>query len=432
MPAVFEDSDDSQQQVADIVAFLQSLPISQQVSNDSSGSVEFAASQTDGEKLFETLGCLGCHDFREPSLNDSYDRVSLYYVNSKYPDDALINFLSNPHAYDTGSSMPDFHLKPHEANSLAMYLREQSFGILDPNQLAGDAVRGKQLFAKVGCAQCHLTSDTRMAESYLSWKNDNQRQGCLSATAPGPGVPHYQFSDEERASLRNLLANDLPSLNVSHASETSDRLVNSLRCASCHDRDGVRSSRPLIIAEEGSGLFPEVLPDLTQAGEKFHADWTKKLLKGEAQKPRPWISSRMPSFESYADALANGMAAEHAIAFESRPKLAVDAQLAEVGEQLTRQTGLDCRQCHAIGDLQPRGDKETQVALGINFEIIRERLRGEAYHRFMLDPPRYEANTKMIRLSENGLTTKLKVYFDADARQQFNAIWHYIQSLPLR
>ena len=107
-----------------------------------------------------------------------------------------------------------------------------------------------------------------------------------------------------------------------------------------------------------------------------------------------------------------------------------DAKLALIGEKLTLQTGLDCRQCHAIGNLQPRGDKDTKINVGVNFTYIRDRLRRDSYQRFMLDPPRYDINTKMIRLSEDRLTTKLKEYFDADAHQQFGAVWHYIQSLP--
>ncbi len=38
----------------------------------------------------------------------------------------------------------------------------------------------------------------------------------------------------------------------------------------------------------------------------------------------------------------------------------------------------------------------------------------------------------MIKLSSNGLTTKLREYFDSDAYLQFEAVWHYIQSLPDR
>ena len=80
----------------------------------------------------------------------------------------------------------------------------------------------------------------------------------------------------------------------------------------------------------------------------------------------------------------------------------------------------------------PRGDKNTKIALGINFTYIRDRLRRDAYHRFMIDPPRYDINTKMIKLSENGLSTKITEYFDADAQQQFDAMWNYIQSLAAK
>ena len=138
----------------------------------------------------------------------------------------------------------------------------------------------------------------------------------------------------------------------------------------------------------------------------------------------------MPAFPNYAATLAHGLAAEHAIDSQEQPSHSFDAKLAAIGEKLTLQTGLDCRQCHAIGKLQPRGDKETKINVGVNFTYIRDRLRRDSYHRFMLDPPRYDINTKMIRLSENRLTTKLKAYFDADAHQQFDAVWHYIQSLP--
>jgi hypothetical protein len=138
----------------------------------------------------------------------------------------------------------------------------------------------------------------------------------------------------------------------------------------------------------------------------------------------------MPAWPHFAKVLADGLAAQHSVPLEDVPVTSREDHMVHIGEQLTLQSGLDCRQCHAIGDLQPRGDKDTQIHQGINFSFLRERLRPEAYHRFMLDPPRYDPNTKMIRLSENGLTTKLKEPFDADAHQQFEAVWHYIQSLP--
>jgi hypothetical protein len=108
----------------------------------------------------------------------------------------------------------------------------------------------------------------------------------------------------------------------------------------------------------------------------------------------------------------------------------VQPERVTVGEQLTLKTGLDCRQCHAIGELQPRGDKDSKVSQGINFTYIQDRLRVDSYRRFMFDPPRYDINTNMIRLSVDGLTTKVKKFYAADAHQQFESLWHYIHSLP--
>ena len=157
----------------------------------------------------------------------------------------------------------------------------------------------------------------------------------------------------------------------------------------------------------------------------------EQLLAGKlSYKTRPWIADRMPAFPAYASVLAHGLAVEHAVAPVVEPPPALQPERVAVGEQLTLKTGLDCRQCHAIGDLKPRGDKTSQVSQGINFNYIRERMRADAYRRFMFDPPRYDLNTNMVRLSLDGLTTKAKKFYDADAHQQFESLWHYIHSQP--
>jgi hypothetical protein len=187
----------------------------------------------------------------------------------------------------------------------------------------------------------------------------------------------------------------------------------------------------LVVAAEGSGKLPETIPQLTWSGEKMRSGWTESLLAGTvSEKSRPWLKARMPGFGAYASRLAHGLASEHGVDALAPSSPRIDPALTEIGRQLTLQSGLDCRQCHGIGDQQPRGDKDTAIALGINFSQIRDRMRHEAYKRFMLDPPRYDVKTRMVRLSTNGLTTKLKTHFDADARKQFDAVWHYIQSLP--
>jgi hypothetical protein len=102
-----------------------------------------------------------------------------------------------------------------------------------------------------------------------------------------------------------------------------------------------------------------------------------------------------------------------------------------IGEALATRTGtLDCRQCHSIGSLPPTGDKHTLLAPGINFAMIRDRIRDDFYRRFTLDPPRYDVSTRMPKLAADGRKTKITNILDGDARRQFEAVWHFLQSIP--
>jgi cytochrome c553 len=385
-----------------------------------------------GASLFESLGCITCHHFESSHQKDEFNRLSLHFVDAKYPANALADFLKKPTNHHAASRMPDFHLADAEVTALAGFIRTKSVGKIQELVLHGDPLRGRKLFGDRGCQQCHRVGEEHPIRlPQFDWKPAITSRGCLAPSDLGNKAPVFGFTGDQRLALAKFVQNDLKSLRRSNLVETSARLVDRLQCANCHDRDGQRSHRTWVIAEEGSGRIPVNLPQLTWAGEKFRPAWTKKLLAGQLDyKSRPWIGARMPAFPRYATALSRGLAAEHAVDPHEQPSHAFDTNLATIGEKLTLQTGLDCRQCHAVGRLQPRGDKQTKINLGVNFTYIRDRLRRESYHRFMLDPPRYDINTKMIRLSENRLTTKLKGYFDADAHQQFDAVWHYIQSLP--
>jgi cytochrome c551/c552 len=432
MPAMLGDGDQAKQEAADIAAFLLAdQTAAEQVERAAPSGAELI---DNGSVLYEQLGCIACHHFDRASAGADDQRLSLHYANSKFPPGALANFLRKPSAHYSSTRMPDFRLTAAEAAALAALVRSESKGTLNETFPAGNAARGEKLFSEKGCRQCHsLGKEMRVDPAQLVWNRSREAtRGCLADSAPASvGVPAYSLSDDERRSLRAFLVQGLDSLGASVAVETSERLFRKLRCASCHDRDGRRADRALLIAEEGSGSAAEQLPQLTLAGEKLQPGWTRSLLAGElSYKSRPWLVARMPAFAAYAEPLAGGLACEHGIDPHEQTSQSFDRELASVGEQLTLQTGLDCRQCHAIGSQQPRGDKETKIALGVNFSYIRDRMRRDAYHRFMFDPPRYDINTKMIRLSENGLTTKLKTFFDADAKQQFGAVWHYMQSLP--
>ena len=69
-------------------------------------------------------------------------------------------------------------------------------------------------------------------------------------------------------------------------------------------------------------------------------------------------------------------------------------------------------------------------APGINLLDAALRLRYSYYQRWMLDPPRVDPTTKMVKLAADGKMTGLREVEGGDARRQFDALWHFIQTLP--
>ncbi|MEW4564841.1 ThuA domain-containing protein [Bremerella sp. JC770] len=381
-----------------------------------------------GELLFEDLGCIACHRLTDPTEEDEFARLSLLDVMHKLPGDRLHQFLRNPGKHHATTRMPDFRLSEEEAASLTAYLLSQEPRELPEVHLPeGDAKRGKEAFKRLNCVQCH--ANEKFPTEHLARTPIGQvDRGCLGE--PGRHVPQYDFTARQTDALRAFLATDQSSLTQVSTAEASRRLMDTLNCTACHARDGQQSPRGLIILEEGfRGLAPESLPNLTWAGDKLYHDWTEQLLAGQFKHPtRQWLKARMPAFPAFATTISEGLAAEHGHATDETASHRFDTKLANIGNQLTQKETLDCRQCHAVGQEMPRGDENTKIALGINFTHIRQRLRPDFYHRFVLDPPRYDLMTKMPKLSADGKTTKVDGIYDGNAARQFESLWHFIQS----
>ncbi len=426
--------------LSDLVAYLGSLRDAAEKPHESLAvQADVADGRLEkGEVLFERLGCIACHTLATIDPNPEWNRVSLQFVKSKFRSGQLERFLLAPQQHHVGSYMPDFHLTEDESRALVAYIERDSKGT--PEALAtvpaGDPTRGKQLFSQQRCDRCHQVSSTdKLASADVrSAFAGKVTQGCLAdRETTARNVPGFSLSDSERDSLRQFLTTVAKQPASQHGSNhvALPRVLSTLRCTACHARDASSSAWPEIVAEEGSGKMSETVPQLTWVGEKLQGPWIAKLLKGElTKKSRPWLTARMPSFPAYAELVSHALAAEHGVAFDQSLPEKLDPHQIELGQRLTqRDGGLDCRQCHGVGKELPRGDAATQIALGINFALTRNRLRPEFAQRQLLDPPRYDAASRMPRFAPDLRTTAVKQIEGGDARKQFEAIKQYLWSI---
>ncbi|MCX7423082.1 MAG: ThuA domain-containing protein [Planctomycetia bacterium] len=437
----------SKAEAADIALWLESKA-TKAVGNTATSSAQA------GSIAYEELGCIACHRLKSEGV-DEHSRRSLAHAKDKFATGHLASFLQDPQRFHLTSRMPNFHLDDKTAASLAAYIASQT-STVKPDLLPGGLINnGAKLFVDRGCVQCHAVGDqpVRPRAEPVALVDLASAQGCLADVAhQRVGVPRFELALADRTALLKFLKTDLQSLQQSVPTEAAETLMRGLRCSACHDRDGSMSPRRAIIADESDrGLSPDTYPNLTWAGEKLHANWMAHFIGDSRRasfKPvsvinandkkedgveinptvqlRPWLKGRMPSFPAYGKTLAAGLAAEHGINSATDPVTSPDPKRAELGNALTQRTALDCRQCHAVGNQPAQGDDKTKIAPGINFALVKERVRYDYYQRFTLDPPRFDINTKMPKLAADGRKTKVTTILEGDAHQQFDAVWHFI------
>ena len=398
-----------------------------------------------GRKLYQNLGCVACHtppDGDSPGAGDS--RTSLNHIASKWRPSALVEYLRQPRRDFSWSRMPDFHLTHDQAASLAAYLMAPSKRPNNRPTLSlekGDLSRGRQLLQSTGCLNCHrLPIENRFEAVALkqSPNRDWSSIGCVAKDGPTGRAAHLPLTEDEKALIRDFAAAALPSLDRRSTVEFATRQMASLDCGACHERDGMASRWSTVAMVESStktdgyggeeGLSLRLPPDLTFAGDKLRTDWLDQLLAGSLlYRVRPWLPVHMPAFPVRATLLAKGIAFDHGRSLmppTSTEPPSKTTEPADLGPLLlSDRGGLGCVTCHSVGDQRAH----MQLAFGvINLEHAARRLRHEYYMRWLLNPQRIAPSTPMPAYADATGHTALATYLNADARAQFNAIWHYL------
>lgn len=396
-----------------------------------------------GGHLFAKLACASCH----MANGDSPAHIPLTQVKSKWKPKALVAFLRDPAKHYAWIKMPNFGFSEAEATDLAAWLLKNSSE--EPKKITGgDAGLGKVLMAGAGCASCHQLGDVPpVIGTKLKDLAQNRANGCLATDAQSrKRAPDYGFSGEEIASLRAFIKTDHKSLAVRDRVEFAERRIDAQRCTSCHQRDGAQSvfsgmsgvmeklvaglpPAPPVEAHgehgEGGAASGNPPPTLTFTGDKLRPEWTAKLLKGELPyRTRPWLDQRMPAFKAGADLIAQGLAMSHGLPPVTPADPPSPGPGAEDGIKLFgADGGFNCNQCHSLGAAPAVAIFE---APGINLGYSGQRLQKDYYHRWMLNPLRFDPTTRMPKFAQDDGTTPLTDVLGGQARDQFEAIWQQL------
>jgi mono/diheme cytochrome c family protein len=428
-------------EVADLVAFLQSLaPRGRRVSDE----VRMALNVADparGQLLFRSLGCLGCHTRGGP-LASASERVGpdLTDLARKRTRAAIASLLEKPRNRPTGRHRPDLRLSADEAAHIAAYLTDAKLAQAEPANTPqlprGDAERGKGLAERLRCAACHALGGLKPTRPAIPLAAGvNPEGGCL-APAPAAGIPRFALSESQRNALCAFVAGLPMDPSVAAPSTVAEDTIRRLGCFGCHARGGQGGTFLGAQIADALGSDPALgglkvtltPPDLSAVGDKLRPEFLALAVRGQAPAARPWLSVRMPAFvfgQGEAESIARYF--ERHDRFEARAAeitsaapLHPDNRAFDAAARLIGQRGFGCVNCHVLaGKVPPGGEAET---LGPDLALAHRRMTNTYFRRWIANPQRILPGTPMPQFLQPVAT------LPGTLDEELDAIWNALTS----
>lgn len=311
---------------ADISAFLiaQSTPSPAAHVQLKTPATSAASDANEAATLYGAAFCSSCHAVQNAAGNlvGGDFGPELTRIGSKVNPEWLRRWLNNPADYQADTRMPHYRLDEKQNALLASFLlSKKDDDFLSQVKLsASDAdsvARGKKLVTESGCAACHQINGVNPPQNFAP---DLTRVGSRALAqvvfAPGmkhnlpdyiaakihdprtfgPGLkmPKFTLADaqidalttallaqtDRAATLPRELILPGPQASNYHPGGDAGRLMDDLRCLSCH-------------AINGNG--GDMAPELTREGSSVQRAWLDEFLRNPATL-RPALIRRMPKF----------------------------------------------------------------------------------------------------------------------------------------
>jgi mono/diheme cytochrome c family protein len=289
-----------------------------------------------GQRLFEQIGCTGCHLVR------GYETIpkiapSLRKISAKVDPSWMVRWIENPHKFRPRTRMPNFDLKPEEAVAIAAYLWSQSKDegdkwtqehSLPTGFREGDAsaaAKGKKLVETIGCKGCHGFAEGEFS-TVLGKEKDlvpNLKDIAAKTSAqwayhwvrnprdfaPETNMPSLRLSDDEALAITTYLmtlgnksepmAGIQEKLADGKNIKRGESLVRKYGCSGCHDIKGMEKESRIGVelTTFGSKTLEELFfgnrTDIKQTWD----DWTHNKLKTPRIYATERVEQLMPQFD---------------------------------------------------------------------------------------------------------------------------------------
>lgn len=475
MPQLFRDDEHGRVDSYAVTQFLASLggPLRLPAKQPSPKDTKSAER---GRRLFNSIGCLVCHNSPDkPQAPPKDPDAALYPAGLAAPSltdlahkttpDQLAGFLQNPLAVNPSGRMPHMLLDGKEALDLANYLifgkeaRPQPTLPPEPDkaQLLAAVKRlklpaeelarvqrlpptqqwrelGKRLVTDRGCANCHTIAPggQRFTSAFAKATFDDIKHdrtnaaGCLADDAGMHGkAPRFALTPADRKAVQAFLREGTRGAGSPSPPHAARIALQRFKCLACHSRDGeggltedvMLELRKYEKAENAEAITP---PPLTGIGEKLRTPWLKQVLM-EGGRARPWMSLRMPQFgAANVGHLPEALAAlDGCEADTSVHAVKLTPQKIQTGRFLVGKGAHGCISCHDIAGIPNHGTRGPDLAL------MSQRVRFDWYRRWMESAQRMQPGTKMPTVFPDGKSLLDNIY-DGNADAQAEAIWAYL------
>ncbi|HYA27326.1 MAG TPA: c-type cytochrome [Acidobacteriota bacterium] len=290
----------------------------------------------EGQRLFEQVGCTGCH------LVKGYENIpkiapSLRRISAKVDPGWMVRWIENPHKFRPRTRMPNFDLKQEDAIAIASFIWSQSkeegdkwtqehalpAGFRDGD--ANDIANGKKLVESIGCKGCHGFAEGEFSTPLGKEKDLVPNLKDVAAKvgpqwvynwlknprgySPDTRMPSLRLSDDEARAITTYLMtlgakpDTMAGLEEKFADpkniKRGEALVRKWGCFGCHDINGMEKESRIgaELTTFGSKTVEELsFGNRTDIKETWD-DWTYNKLKTPRIYATDRVEQLMPQFD---------------------------------------------------------------------------------------------------------------------------------------